>query len=386
MKKIGKQTILENSIYFVGWFFVFLTPIMDSKMSGEASVQWRMVFRAWLVLLPFFLFFIFHNFFTTPLYFFKKKYVKYAIFNVLALIFIFSVYPKVLREGMNFPGKNSPEMNIYPKPEFDKKLPPDFQKMPPDGFKAVKPNGFPEKRFGKKPIIDIRAVDSFFLSILIAILISGFNLSVKLFLRLMDEQQKQTELRNNSLMIELENLKWQLNPHFFMNMLNNIHALIDLDKDKAKETIIGFSKLMRYVLYDANQPNISLLKEVIFIKNYIELMKIRYTKNVSIKVNLPVVVPDVKIPPLLFVSFIENAFKHGVSYRNKSFVNLSLTILEHKIVYEVSNSLWTNNEEEKEGIGLQNVTKRLNLLYGDRYVINVSKTEKEYSVILIIPV
>ena len=267
---------------------------------------------------------------------------------------------------------------------------------PPDTMRVFLHNTrVPPPTFRHKPILELRALDSLLSSLLIAILLAGFNLAIKLYFRLLDEQNKQRELESSSLLFELEYLKGQLNPHFFMNMLNNIHALIDIDSEKAKETIIGFSKLMRYVLYDANQQEIQLSREITFLKNYIDLMKIRYTKNVDINIHLPERIPDITIPPLLFVSFIENAFKHGISYRNKSYVNLELRVNDNEIICNVSNSVWRPNsdnssdiniEDPESGIGLSNVIKRLDLIYGNRYSLSIDKSEKDYSVKLTIPV
>lgn len=389
MRKINKQLFLENSIYFIGWFLVFLSPILDSKMSGESSIQWQMVFRSWLVLLPFLLFFLLHNFLLAPQFFLKKRYTKYIVLCILSMGLLFSFYPRFLREELNMPKKREIRFEMKPN-RFDspyyRNTPP-----PPNDFKQNDHGRFPFEgkgpgdKFRGRPFIDFKTLDSLFLSLIFAFLLIGFNLAVKLFFRLLDQENKQTQLQSNSLLFELEYLKGQLNPHFFMNMLNNIHALIDIDKEKAKETIIGFSKLMRYVLYDSNQPKILLSKEITFIRNYIELMKIRYTKNVTINVELPEIVPEIQIPPLLFVSFIENAFKHGISYRNKSFVYLSLTINENKLIYKVNNSLWQNENVEEKGIGLENVSKRLNLIYGEKYILNIEKKLDEYCVTLILP-
>jgi Putative regulator of cell autolysis len=171
-----------------------------------------------------------------------------------------------------------------------------------------------------------------------------------------------------------------------MNTLNNIHALIDIDTEKAKETVIGLSKMMRYVLYDSSQPTISLEKEVFFIQNYIELMKLRYIDKVNIKLYLPEVIPSVQIPPLLFISFLENAFKHGISYRKDSYISFSLQVNERDIECLVTNSNCDHiSHDNEQGIGLENVRKRLNLLYPDNYTLKIDSTIDEFSVLLIIP-
>jgi len=392
MKNLNRQKLLENIIFATGWLLVFLTPILDSKLSREVSLNWRMVYGSWLLLLPFFIFFLFHNFFSVPKLFFRRRYLIYTIVTLSSLIIIFTIYPGIVKwEFGKVVGKEFANKGDHP--DYRQNPPGEFIEPPPDGF--GKPSGekrspfagdrLPDNKPKKKPILDLRSLDSLFINILIAILIAGFNLAVKLFFRLYEEQNKQIELKNNNLIFELEYLKGQLNPHFFMNMLNNIHAMIDIDQEKAKETIIGFSKLMRYVIYDANQPKISLLKEIAFIRNYIDLMEIRFTDNVTIKVNLPEYAPEIQIPPLLFVSFIENAFKHGVRATGTSFVNISLVIDDNVLVYEISNSVREKIDDEKGGIGLSNVIKRLDLLYGNSYSLNIDKNPDIYKVLLKIP-
>ena len=171
-----------------------------------------------------------------------------------------------------------------------------------------------------------------------------------------------------------------------MNTLNNIHALIDLDTEKAKETVLELSKMMRYVLYDATQPTLPLAKEIAFLDNYIGLMKLRYTDQVEIGVSLPEEIPNIQIPPLLFISFLENAFKHGISYRRKSFIHLSMEVKENEIECLVINSSFNNATEQHKGIGLENVKKRLRLLYDNDYTLDIQSENNEYRVLLIIPI
>ena len=116
---------------------------------------------------------------------------------------------------------------------------------------------------------------------------------------------------------EMYYLKHQINPHFFMNTLNNIHALVDINTESAKQAIIELSAMMRYVVYETGGNVIALREDLRFIKNYIELMRIRYTDNVKVTYNYPQQLKGrVDVPPLIFIVFVENAFKHGVSYNS----------------------------------------------------------------------
>jgi len=171
---------------------------------------------------------------------------------------------------------------------------------------------------------------------------------------------------------------------FFMNTLNNIHALVDIDTEKAKETVIELSKIMRYVLYDADQPKVLLTKEILFLNNYIGLMRIRFTDKIDIQTLYPETIPEVKIPPLLLITLIENAFKHGVGLNNEAYIRTSLLIEDDKLNYTVENSI-SFEAPRPSGVGLENLRKRLSLLFESDYLLNTTRDPEKYKVQLIIP-
>ena len=146
------------------------------------------------------------------------------------------------------------------------------------------------------------------------------------------------------------------------------------------------SKIMRYVLYDASLPSVPLEKEIHFLSNYIELMKIRYTEQVDIRISLPDEIPNTQIPPLLFISFLENAFKHGISYKSESFIHLSMKIKDQELDCLIVNSYFEEKETEDTGIGLDNTRKRLRLLYDTNYTLHIENKDDQYRVLLIIPI
>ena len=192
------------------------------------------------------------------------------------------------------------------------------------------------------------------------------------------------ELEAENTRQRLESLRYQINPHFFMNTLNNIHALVDIDPEQAKETILELSKMMRFVLYEGNKQGVPLSRELDFIRHYMALMQLRYTDKVRISLHLPDEVPDRQIPPLILVTFIENAFKHGVSYQHDSFVEVKVSVAHNELLFTCHNSKADKPNEEKGGVGLSNVRKRLNLLYGNSYALRIHNAE-DYSVELNIP-
>jgi len=220
----------------------------------------------------------------------------------------------------------------------------------------------------------------------IAVLMIGFNIAIKLLFQSIRDEEKMKELERERLSSELQYLRYQINPHFFMNTLNNIHALVDIDSNKAKTSIIELSKLMRYVLYEASNQTISLSREIQFINNYIMLMKLRFTDKVHLDVDVPSQVPEVQIPPLLFISFLENAFKHGVSYQKESRISVQIQLNENKtLTFRCLNTNYGKTDEQHHGIGLENIRRRLDLLYDSKYTLTINTDKDKFDVLLIIP-
>jgi sensor histidine kinase YesM len=223
---------------------------------------------------------------------------------------------------------------------------------------------------------------------LISLLIAGFNTAIASTNKWVDEEQSRKEVEKEHIKSELDFLQSQISPHFFMNTLNNIHALIEADQELAQNAVIRLSELMRYLLYESGRGTTTLKKEVEFLRSYINLMQLRVDNSVKVDINLPSVIENVNLPPLLFISFIENAFKHGVSYREPSHLSFSLEhhsgIIEFTSVNTISSAIGASPKKEG-GIGLENIRKRLDLLYGDKYSLDIANNEKEFVVKLIIP-
>ena len=173
-----------------------------------------------------------------------------------------------------------------------------------------------------------------------------------------------------------------------MNTLNNIHALVDIDPEKAKKTIVILSKMMRYLLYDGDRHFIPLRKEIESISHYVSLMKIRFSDDVKISLELPSVPPQAEVPPVLFTTFLENAFKHGISLRKPSFISISLEVDEENIVFHCRNSKNNISQSsiEESGVGIANARRRLELLYGNNFSLELQNETDTYSVRLVIPI
>lgn len=207
-------------------------------------------------------------------------------------------------------------------------------------------------------------------SLLFQLFIVAFAVGMRYIIRWNEmELRRQAEVQKNT-EAELVWLKNQLNPHFLFNTLNNISSLIQVDADTAQESLGQLSDLLRYALYESSQKEVPLSDEVAFMRDYIDLMKLRCNDNAEITVDFPDNVPNVKVIPLLFISPIENAFKHGINNRRASFVHISLLWENDCINFHIENSCHPKAETDRtgSGIGVENLRRRLELAYPGRHV------------------
>lgn len=194
--------------------------------------------------------------------------------------------------------------------------------------------------------------------------------SVYLTMVWIKERNRNKALVESQLKIKLEFLRNQIQPHFFFNTLNNLYSLSLQSSTKVPEVIIKLSKLMEYVLYDINDvQKVLLLKEIEYINNYIEIEKLRFSDAISI-FNIESDIEKVQIPPLLLISFIENAFKHGGIHNKDLIIKLNVKIINEQLHFEIINNFKVETPlKNKGGIGLSNVKKRLELLYKSNYTL-----------------
>lgn len=398
----------------------FFSPAPDASMaqtvasaSAEAAksmtIDWQTVFNAWKLLVMFCITFFLHNFFIAPLLVYGNRKWTYAV-STLALIICFMGYQIHFRPHRPGPGPND-RMELRKERIGERKtaraheLPNDRREHPgsrlaDNGENSASPNtpfnppfqpeeGRGEHFHEKKPEPPRAFGGQDSVAFIIMALLLGLNIGVKNFFKSLDDKKRIEDLERENLNSQLEYLKYQINPHFFMNTLNNIHALVDIDPDQAKYTIEVLSKLMRYVLYEGNKPKAPLQKELTFISHYVDLMRIRYTDRVRISVSLPSSVPDVQVPSLLFITFVENAFKHGVSYQKSSFIEVGVQVDEtiREIAFSCNNSVKPETDDKKPGgVGLQNARKRLQLIYGDDYELKIDSNPEEFRLLLRLPI
>ena len=329
-----KEHRQETIIYLALWILLFMAPVMSLAIrtaNTDITFDWQEIFTVWKQYALFFVVFLIHNHLLAPQLIYRQRKWLY-IASCLGIIILFHTYqcnhrPNFremrkhhieLAEGDMHRPPLPPDDDMYRHDDMLEPEPHDMHKPDDihgrDGKSAMRKEHHPPIIFGQRDII----------SIIILIMMLGMNLGIKLYFRQTGDRKKMAELERQNLEQQLEYLKYQINPHFFMNTLNNIHALVDIDPEKAKHTILELSKMMRFVLYEGNKHGVPLDREIAFLQNYITLMKLRYTDKVRITVNTPDQLPSKEVPPLMLITFVENAFKHGVSYRQESFIEIDL--------------------------------------------------------------
>lgn len=197
-----------------------------------------------------------------------------------------------------------------------------------------------------------------------------------------DLDAKRKEIEREKLVAELNFLKAQINPHFLFNTLNNLYYLAYSKSENTTVVIDKLSKMMRYMIYDSNHPKVLLSKEIEYMQNYVSLERLRLNDDTPIAFEVKGELADNKIAPLIFITFLENAFKHGVSSAQKDcWVRVVIDVKGNSCTYTVENSRITeNNTESKSGIGLANIKRRLELSYPDNYKLSVKVLPDKYSV------
>lgn len=375
----------EHIIYTLSWIVLYLSPVMSMYMrmstNPHIDFSWEEILNAWKFNTVWVVLFAIHNFLLAPILIIKRRTWLYTALAMLLLaVTMCTLYvmrpDHRMRHPKSLPPTECKQCNTdkeCPECEYDRPYSNDPERRKPE-MRLFSPMPL----FGPGEMVAVFG----------GLLLMGMNLGVKLYFRSQEATEALTQIEKHALERQLQYLKYQVNPHFFMNTLNNIHALVDIDPERAKASIVELSKLMRYVLYEGNNKLTPLSREVQFLRNYVQLMSMRYnTGNVSISLDAPDVLPDSMLPPLLLVIFVENAFKHGISYRTKSFVEISLQPHGDRLLFSCRNSRpeIKHDENMKGGVGLSNVRRRLDLLFPNDYTLDIKEEEDTYTVKLEIP-
>lgn len=397
----------EHIIYTSIWLLLYISPLASlyMRMSSNPNIafSWHEILNAWEFNTVWLVLMIIHNFLLLPILILKRRTWKYLILaSALLISCTFASYlirPAGPRCYDMDKRMEMSDCNYYICGESDSCHAPGLcQKMEHDPKEDMcrKPihggKPFPKPRYNPEELRPISPVPMLGPGEAVAffggLLLMGMNLGVKLYFKTQEDREQQERLEKQDLERQLEYLRYQVNPHFFMNTLNNIHALVDINPERAKTTIVELSKMMRYILYEGDKKYIPVQREALFLKNYIELMRLRYSSRVSINLDIPEMMPDVMLPPLLLIIFVENAFKHGVSYAAPSFIDIKVEVTQDKLKFRCRNSRQEQKPDEKKkkgGVGLANARRRLDLLFPNQYSLEIKENDKEYDVQLEIP-
>ena len=339
---------LEILIHIISWGIMFGFPFFFVER-GNGNINWMAYIRHLAVPLSFMIAFYVNYFILVPRYLFQSQAKRYIVYNIIFLCVIGIL------------------LHLWQSLIFDPSFAP----------KAKRPGMPPGWLFFLRDMLSL-------------VFTIGLSAAIRMSARWTQNEAARKEAERNRTEAELKNLRNQLNPHFLLNTLNNIYALIAFNCDKAQEAVQELSKLLRHVLYDNQQTFVPLEKELDFIRNYVALMRIRLPQQVEISLHLETDPgSSLLIAPLLFISLIENAFKHGISPTAHSFISIAITgNTDGTVRCEIQNSNYPKTGQDKSGsgIGLEQVSKRLELIYPKHYEWEkgISANGQVYSSILTI--
>ena len=366
MRKVSKEKTTRIILHILIWAVILGLPIYAARrfQMGRHFLLTYYTITAISAII-----FYANYLFLIPSFFWRKKRYIYYI-SVLALLFFFYFISDFASEqifSMITKNGNSDQIIRQPGEEPRMRQPPLQMRRP--RFIIAMPNA--------------QLIGYASSSLFMVFLSLGF--------RVLERQSKnekiQEEMEKANLNAELTLLKSQISPHFFFNTLNNIYSLIGRNNEDSKDAVIKLSKMMRYVLNESGEDKKPLSEEIEFMNNYIDLMKLRIGDKTKLNINFPAAYNNLMIPHLLFISLIENAFKYGISVQEESYVNINLEFGENSILFKCENGLPESKNEPifaSTGIGLENLKKRLSLLYPGRHELEINRTKNKFEVNLII--
>ena len=329
------------ALHLLVWGFWFSAPLLFQGNEPQRSLSSHL--HMWIPMLFSMGLFYLNYFFLIDRFLFQQRFLGYVIINlIIALVFVAAA----------------------------------------EQIRHLLPVDMPEQLGHFRPPL-LWIYSRLFFSLLFIISIS---ITIRITGRWFLLESERKNLENANLRSELSNLKMQLNPHFFFNTLNNIYSLISLSPEKAQEAVHKLAKLMRYHLYETEADAVPLEGEVEFMKSYISLMQLRTTDKVKVESTFTLENTSVKVAPLMFISLVENAFKHGVSPVGESEIRFELVEKDRIVSFDSWNSNFPGKEvgSKANGIGLENLQKRLSLIYPGRYSFNQELNENVFHVKVVI--
>jgi len=347
MKQTQNKNILQPLIHITVWGLFFGLPFLIFSKFPDFNYLDKALHLSVTVLSLMTVFYL-NYFVLTEKFLFQRKTAKFFIYNILIIL--------IIGISVHFWQEN----NMPP-------MPPNLKFHP-----EVLPHGI-----------------SFLLRDFVSLLIVAMlSVTIKMTGKWYTTEAERQEEQKERTQAELKNLQQQLNPHFLFNTLNNIYAQIAIHPEEAQNSMLQLSKLLRYVLYENNENFVALERELSFIHNYVELMRIRLNPDVDMKISIDITEKEKMVAPLLFITLIENAFKHGISPTQPSFININIHQNNDKqLNCTIKNSYFPKDESDQSGsgIGLENLRRRLEILYPHKHILRTEKEGDTFIAELIIP-
>ena len=352
------KNLIKTIPHLLVWGIILIVPIVIMMKDGEIDQTRYMsnVLRTVILAILFYL----NYWYLIDRLMFQKKFILYILVN-LVLIGIL-IFLQSCAEDTFFPHIHHVQQQIQP------------HLQPQMGMDDPKPH---------RPPYEIM----FFSNYLLNILVVGSSVALRMTTRWHRDSIAFEQAKSEQLQANLKNLRSQLNPHFLFNTLNNIYSLIAIDQNKAQESVHRLSNLLRYVLYENNTQFVSVEKELEFTRNYIDLMKLRIGSGIKLNVMIQNDGNNENIASLMFITLIENAFKHGASNAKENFINIQIVVdKDDTISCRVENSISDSStpvlEDPNSGIGLTNLRKRLELLYPKKHKFVAGPLKDSYLALL----
>ncbi|MDP4263487.1 MAG: histidine kinase [Bacteroidota bacterium] len=361
-------------LHAIGWFLLFLLPLLFYPVRiNDRTFYWReLIDKSWLVGI-----FYLNYYVLIPRFFIKKKYGYY--FSIALLLFLLYLVQNIAVRNYYFDRRRPAFQSLVlssgneTRRQRNSFLPSDslflsrgrgFRRTP---FRLQEPRilGVPE---GIVFISLNNAISPFAL----LLLMGGF---IRLAFSFIRNQNEKKALENANLNAEVDFLRSQINPHFLFNTLNSIYSQAHNKSENTEYSILKLSELLRYVLYDSGDNKVELTKDIQYINNYIDLQRMRLSSKITINYNVSGQLQGHMIAPLLLMTFIENAFKHGISYAHSSVINIQIRVFEETLTLLVSNPVVETNSFAPGGLGLKNVTRRLDLLYPGKFLLDIQHND-----------
>jgi two-component system, LytTR family, sensor kinase len=358
-KPMKKKKAIRIILHIIAWLMLLGLPLISSYRLQMGN-DFLLIYYIFTIISG--LIFYTNYLILVPKFFFQRRKYKYYL-SVLVLVICFFFISNL---------SGSYIFNSMAEKREER-----FERSRAEGI--LLPPQSPPGRFGRFVTEDFRIIGY----VSSASFMVFLSLGLKVLERQSEIEKQQEEMEKEKLNAELAFLKNQVSPHFFFNTLNNIYALIGIHAEDSQNAVLKLSKLMRYMLYESEHGDTKLSNEIDFMNNYIDLMKLRMSEKVSLTVDFPDANDDISMPPLLFIPFIENAFKHGITMRGRSYINIGISHSPEVLIFHCSNSIaGKRTEDSQPGIGLDNVKKRLALLYPGKHDLIIDRYDDEFRVFL----